>query len=244
MPIKDPEKRRAVARAWYQANREKCIERSRRTQSVKRWRANRKAAGLKASGSMWDRLGEYVDRAAKQGKEYWPKGCRISPAAPEKKAPTVFPWTGLPKAEQFRVRYRLDPNFREYQRRRISERRHTKPAYAAQWQKSGTRWARAAESCDGSVDGPFIRALLQETHCAYCGCQTKRKHRQVEHVMPLAKGGTHTADNIVMSCSRCNSAKGAKLPLQWLLSKDFGSLGRASVAGNSDPDVFLALGAL
>lgn len=42
--------------------------------------------------------------------------------------------------------------------------------------------------------------------CAYCGCKPKRLTQ--DHVIPLAKGGHHTASNVVPACQPCNSRKG------------------------------------
>lgn len=41
--------------------------------------------------------------------------------------------------------------------------------------------------------------------CHYCG--TKHKNLTLDHVIPLAKGGGHTLDNIVFACHMCNSSK-------------------------------------
>ena len=35
---------------------------------------------------------------------------------------------------------------------------------------------------------------------------------QVDHVMPLAKGGKHLWSNVKLICKKCNSKKGEKLP--------------------------------
>jgi len=44
--------------------------------------------------------------------------------------------------------------------------------------------------------------------CQYCG---STKHLTLDHVLPRSKGGTHTWDNVVAACERCNSAKGDRL---------------------------------
>lgn len=44
--------------------------------------------------------------------------------------------------------------------------------------------------------------------CVYCGQHTKRL--TMDHVIPLSKGGEHTARNIVPACKSCNSKKGTK----------------------------------
>lgn len=53
--------------------------------------------------------------------------------------------------------------------------------------------------------------------CAYCG---KRRPLTMDHVIPLSKGGPHTASNIVPACRSCNCSKRdreapAHQPLLW-----------------------------
>ena len=43
--------------------------------------------------------------------------------------------------------------------------------------------------------------------CHYC---RQSKILTMDHVVPLSKGGNHTASNIVPACRSCNSSKGAK----------------------------------
>jgi len=75
MPL-DPDKRRARAKRHYERNRQKYIDAAKRRQDTKRYRAKRKAAGLKVRGNVWERMAESAKRAAKRGKEYWPQAIR------------------------------------------------------------------------------------------------------------------------------------------------------------------------
>lgn len=43
--------------------------------------------------------------------------------------------------------------------------------------------------------------------CQYCGAQAEN----IDHVVPRSRGGTHTWDNVVASCRRCNSGKEDRL---------------------------------
>lgn len=38
---------------------------------------------------------------------------------------------------------------------------------------------------------------------------------EVEHIIPLSRGGTNLDDNIVISCRNCNAQKNNKLPEEW-----------------------------
>ncbi len=44
--------------------------------------------------------------------------------------------------------------------------------------------------------------------CQYCG---SHQHLTLDHVIPRSKGGTHSWDNVVAACERCNSRKGDRL---------------------------------
>lgn len=56
--------------------------------------------------------------------------------------------------------------------------------------------------------------------CRYCGCAVvkavdHRSHHDrvatVDHIVPLAKGGTSAKSNLVTACRRCNNDKGDQI---------------------------------
>jgi 5-methylcytosine-specific restriction endonuclease McrA len=55
-----------------------------------------------------------------------------------------------------------------------------------------------------------IKAAYQH-QCAYCGKAAERL--EMEHITPMAAGGSHTATNIVPACRPCNRHKGIGGPL-------------------------------
>lgn len=54
----------------------------------------------------------------------------------------------------------------------------------------------------------------QKGRCYYCGRELKQKY-QVDHVVPLDRGGLNTPDNLVVACKVCNGRKSNKLPHEW-----------------------------
>jgi 5-methylcytosine-specific restriction endonuclease McrA len=49
--------------------------------------------------------------------------------------------------------------------------------------------------------------------CTYCGSYGGRL--QCDHIVPVAKGGSHHEDNLTTACEPCNRSKGAKLLSEW-----------------------------
>ncbi len=52
--------------------------------------------------------------------------------------------------------------------------------------------------------GVFAR---DEYRCQYCGCHAD----SIDHVHPKSRGGTHSWENVVAACRRCNIAKRDRL---------------------------------
>ena len=46
--------------------------------------------------------------------------------------------------------------------------------------------------------------------CYLCGLALRAPEVTLDHVIPLARGGPHTADNLRIACRPCNSRKGAR----------------------------------
>jgi 5-methylcytosine-specific restriction endonuclease McrA len=48
--------------------------------------------------------------------------------------------------------------------------------------------------------------------CQYCGKHHRQSDLNVDHVIPLSRGGASTWDNVVCACIECNSRKGSRTP--------------------------------
>jgi 5-methylcytosine-specific restriction endonuclease McrA len=57
-------------------------------------------------------------------------------------------------------------------------------------------------------------AKLMAGSCIYCG---SRELIQIDHVFPLARGGTHSVGNLAPACRTCNVRKSSKFVMEWKL---------------------------
>jgi len=65
------------------------------------------------------------------------------------------------------------------------------------------------------TDDERLKMVLPQS-CCYCG---SREFLTIDHLIPIKRGGVDTGDNLVWACRTCNSSKGAKDALEWLLRK-------------------------
>lgn len=61
-------------------------------------------------------------------------------------------------------------------------------------------------------------------HCFYCGTNYLNPFDNlvIEHVVPLARGGTNEIENLVPACSNCNFEKGLLLLNEWRVARPYG----------------------
>lgn len=69
--------------------------------------------------------------------------------------------------------------------------------------------------------------------CGYCGSEAT----QVDHVVPVSKGGSNDEHNLIASCSRCNRLKSDKTlkRTQWINKKYAQYLGGISNTPHQQP---------
>jgi len=80
--------------------------------------------------------------------------------------------------------------------------------------------------------------------CAYCGISAREAKIEIDHVVPVSKGGGNELSNLVVACRDCNAGKAADEPLdfqekaRWMIHGWLYDFDRSSV---TSPDRFLAL---
>ena len=80
---------------------------------------------------------------------------------------------------------------------------------------SRNRRAREQE-CEGEHTAEHVRAQYdrQKGKCFYCHEKMGEKY-EVDHVIPLVRGGSNGPENLVVACRACNRAKAAKHPMDF-----------------------------
>jgi 5-methylcytosine-specific restriction endonuclease McrA len=56
---------------------------------------------------------------------------------------------------------------------------------------------------------------LKHDPCFYCG----GKPEQIDHIIPLSRGGDHSIGNLLPACKKCNTSKNDKTIMEWRIWK-------------------------
>lgn len=219
MPYANSEDRKAAQRKHYEANRERLIaeakERRRRQVESGQWQ-------------------DYLDRTREQRKEYKRQQRQKAGATPRElvalgaairragKHPSVARLVYQQQHEYWREH---PAEYQAYVRERVRRKQHwrylTNLAHRL-YHRSKSKQRKAQQR--GSINvllspDQLWRRWVDFGHtCAYCGASGDL---QVEHVVPISKGGEHHLGNIVPACQSCNFSKGKADALTWYQSQPF-----------------------
>jgi len=112
--------------------------------------------------------------------------------------------------EKRRVTYEKNPE-KARAAVRAAQKRHPETMKAA----NHRRRARIL-GAEGShtAEDERIAYRAQKGKCWHCGKLVGDTY-EIDHLIPLDKGGSNAANNIVISCRACNRSKGAKIMIEW-----------------------------
>lgn len=74
--------------------------------------------------------------------------------------------------------------------------------------------ARRALLREDVAPDPYWLAVLRKDPCSYCG----GFGGEIDHIVPLKRGGTNADDNLAAACRSCNARKAARPLWRYLLS--------------------------
>jgi 5-methylcytosine-specific restriction endonuclease McrA len=118
-----------------------------------------------------------------------------------------------------RARRRADS--RRYYARNAEALREAGRRYQAEnpeYKRMAEQRRRARKMGNGVFDIiPKDFARLLRGPCAACGSDVEIS---LDHVVPIARGGRHSVGNLQPLCKSCNSSKGARLQIEWVLGAD------------------------
>lgn len=82
---------------------------------------------------------------------------------------------------------------------------------------------RARKKAVGGVLSADILQRLYSIQKGLCACCRKPlgSDYHLDHIMPIALGGTNTDDNVQLLTARCNSSKHSRHPVDYMQSKGF-----------------------
>ena len=78
--------------------------------------------------------------------------------------------------------------------------------------KRALRRNQALRSAEQRVILDRERARIYSSPCAACG---NRDRIELDHIIPISRGGRHSIGNVQPLCRSCNASKGAKLLAEW-----------------------------
>jgi hypothetical protein len=80
-----------------------------------------------------------------------------------------------------------------------------------------SRDARVVSLSDGTATAKRLaRMLSSATHCPYCGISLDVGQAVLDHMEPIARGGAHSARNLIACCADCNGRKLDKPFRRWV----------------------------
>ncbi len=109
------------------------------------------------------------------------------------------PWLNprLPDSIRYRIQYRIDPQFRAYERAR-------------------SKGHRKRNTTLGRVSKRELRGLISEhSECLYCGVDLNDDYH-FDHMQTRSLGGRHEVSNLAPCCAPCNLKKRAMPWADWL----------------------------
>lgn len=127
----------------------------------------------------------------------------------------VLPPESRKHKNDYEAKRRLQPEYREYNKKRGQEYRESERGkLVCQTKARRDRAKRRGSEGFHTADDVILQYRSQNGKCWHCGKKLNNKF-EVDHLIPIDKGGTNWPNNIVCSCRKCNRSKGGKYTYEW-----------------------------
>lgn len=81
------------------------------------------------------------------------------------------------------------------------------------------RYAKEKKKAQELKRSQWWKNILAKGLCHYCGARFPSKELTMDHVVPIARGGSSTKGNVVPSCKSCNRDKKLATPAEIALKR-------------------------
>ncbi len=198
------EGRKAASRKYYLKNKAKILKANENW-----WKAHPEKLRAKWNRRKFTRSAQQLERAKVTRKE-WRQSNRERVAANKRK------W-------QVQNRERLAVYLKDYGEKNKEHLKDYRKKYwdanralsAAHTQKRRALEKQAAGNLDLILQ--FFHSVKSKPSaiCYYCQKRTPTKAIHFDHIVPLAKGGQHSVENLCVACAKCNLTKYNRTPAAW-----------------------------
>ncbi|MGN0843605.1 MAG: HNH endonuclease [Kiritimatiellia bacterium] len=93
------------------------------------------------------------------------------------------------------------------------------PSSWVDFQKDDAHCRRERKKARDLQKSAWWKAKLRAGICHYCGKKFPPDQLTMDHVIPVARGGTSTPGNIVPACRACNKTKSCLTPVEQILDR-------------------------
>lgn len=122
--------------------------------------------------------------------------------------------------------YRNSEKGKRLAKERVKNNREKVMASQQKWRVNNPEMARAINlravarraGAEGRHNGRDIIELydMQDRRCGYCGMPIIGLDYQVDHIVPLSRGGSDWPENLLIACQTCNGNKATKTLEEWM----------------------------
>lgn len=206
LPCRACQRERALAR-YYERHEEICASRRERRRTDPEWRAKNKA-------QLASSYKKHRERRLKEFAEY-----RARPEVKQRRrAYAQARWRDPERREHLREYFAC---YHAARKADPAENERILKASRKAWRKRRTAHlahVRNRRARLRTVEGEHAAADIEHQHaaqqglCFYCRADLAATGYHVDHVVPLARGGSNGPENIALACPRCNLTKRDMLP--------------------------------